>query len=232
MSKIIRYESKKLHYGKYLYKIYIFNPLAPWFRTEFQKSKLDYIKDILEEYKKQYSSGQTLTKKVYRAEKVISNNEYLDAWDIFEALYSHEDYKIRVEKYDSFTIYSNDKQFLLGLVEKLRCPTLYFWEPREENIDIIKQNNKICIINKELPYRYKVHLKVKRIDSTFSNWLTANTDKSKVGNKTLESIKSGVSNGGYFYIRDEKVLYIVHMLIGQNISKVEELVYINNIDKY
>ena len=44
------YESKKLHYGKYLYKLAIVNSLASYFRTEFQpKGDLKWCKKRLDE---------------------------------------------------------------------------------------------------------------------------------------------------------------------------------------
>lgn len=233
MSKIISYESNKLNYNRYLYKIYIQNDLASCFRSELQgKEKLGHVQNVLNEYKVLYDAGKTLVRKIYRTEKVVGVNDYLDACDIFNALYSEDDYKIRIEKYHGLTIYSNNKDFLHNLANKLRVDTIEYWEPKSEYKKILQKNSSIQIINEMMPFKFKVYLKLKRIDPTFANWLKVNKDKSKVGRRTLDSIEQGFSNAGYFFVRDEKILTLVKMLIGRNISRVEELVYKGDIDKY
>ena len=39
-------------------------------------------------------------------------------------------------------------------------------------------------------------------------------------------------NGLYFYVRDEKVLNLITLLIGDNIRRVQKLVWIEELDKY
>ena len=49
MNKLKLCETKKLHYGKYLYKVALSNPFDPWFRNEFQKGSFKVIKSKIEE---------------------------------------------------------------------------------------------------------------------------------------------------------------------------------------
>ena len=58
------------------------------------------------------------------------------------------------------------------------------------------------------------------------------TDKSKIGPVALDCIsKSGWYSGYYFYLRDEKLLSLIMLLVGNNIRRVDKLVYSGNIDK-
>lgn len=231
MNKLRLCETKKLHYGKYLYKLAISNPFAPWFRNEFQKGSLKLIKSKIEEYQVLHDIGQPMYKSVYRSERPISSDEFLDAKDLFKALENVDDYKIRVERWSGLCLYSNDKDFLKGIVNKSRVSVLEFWEPDTESIDALLSDKNIILVNKEPVHPLKITFNYKRVDPSFASWLEANQDKSTVGKATLENIKSGYASGNYIFVRDERVLTMVQMIVGHNIQRIERMVYKQNIDK-
>jgi len=226
MKSLKQFETVKLHYNKYLYKLEICNILAPFFRSELQKNKtLNYIKVKLDQLNLCYSSGEPLTKTMYRSTVEVSRNEFLDAKDIYNILKNKKDYTIRIEGPVGLSIYTNDKEMLVRISNKLRDPAWGFWEPKLENISLLTQNVKI--IAHPTMFNYQIHFKnPAQIDISFSNWLIANADKSRVGDKTLEAIQQGYVSGSYFYVRDEKILIIVQMLIGNTIQRIDKLVYI------
>jgi len=66
-----------------------------------------------------------------------------------------------------------------------------------------------------------------------ANWLRNNKDKSKVGKKTLEYLENqSYVDGLYFYVRDEKLLQLITLICGNNIRRVQRLVWHNELDKY
>ena len=133
----------------------------------------------------------------------------------------------------TIALFSNNKQFLLDLAHKLKTPTVQFWEPNPNYIDILKSNTKIQIVDEPPKLPLKIWFNSTRINTDFANWLRANDDKCKIGKVALESLENyGYLNGLYIYLRDEKILNLVTMLAGSSIRSVEKLVYRGDIDKY
>lgn len=232
MSKLRQCETKRLHYNKYLYKLTLANPFAPWFRTEFQKDgSLKMIKSKLDSCQLLYDIGKPLYRTVYRAEVPVTNEEFFDAKDLYSLLLNTDDYRIRVGRWGGFCIYSNDKNFLLNLASKMRVSAREFWEPNLKNIKFLLDSKNTVIVNTPPQFPLKVIFNYKKINPSFASWLANNTDKSSAGEKTIKNILSGWANGNYIFLRDERVLTIIQLIIGHNIQRVEQLVYREDIDK-
>lgn len=231
--KLKQCKTIKLHYSKYLYKLVLTNSLAPWFRTEFQKDgKLGAVKKKIDEYEECIRDGKPLVRQIYRTEVPIKLSEFNDAKFIYKTLRdTKEDYKIRVEKWHSFNIYSNNSEFLEYIGTNSKYSASEFWSPDQNAIKKLLEEKNIIIVDNPPQFDLKVTLRSKRIDPRFANWLESNTDKSKVGATTLENIKQGWGGGTYFFVRDEKVLSMVEIIISDSIQKVERLIYKPNIDK-
>jgi len=226
------FETKKLHYNKYLYKLDIGNALAAWFRTEFQKGQLQYIKDKLDECQKFYDDGEIIYRQAFRAQVPISNQDFLDAKTIYKKLLLAEDYKIRVDSWHSLIIYSNDREFLTDIGSNIDAIDVTFWEPKEENIEILKNTKSIILVDSEPEFKYKVIFNYKRVDPNFGNWLEKNNNNLiKVGKKTLSNVKSGYAFNNYIYVKTKKVLSLLNIMAPNNIRSIEELVCKHNIDK-
>ena len=232
MKKLKLFETKKLHYGQYLYKLSLSNELSYIFRTDLQKkSKLSYAKVILDQLNLQYRNNETLTRQKYNSIKEVNEIDYLDAKDIFSILRKHTGYKLRCES-GTLSIYSNDQDLLYKIINKIRLQSVELWEPDHKTVDILRSKEKIKIVDYQPFLQYQVHLNYKKIDTSFANWLIANQDKSRVGPRALDSIRTGSAGNFYFYIRDDKVLSLVNLLIGHNIRAVDKLIYKGDIDKY
>lgn len=232
MSKLRLYETKKLHYNKYLYKLALANPLAPWFRTEFQKDgSLKVLKSKLDDYQILYDIGQPMYRTVYRSELPITDHEFLDARDLYDGLLLADDYKIRVERWSGFCIYSNEKDFLVDLANKMRVSAREFWEPDSKNIEFLLDKKNTVIVDTPPQFPLKITFNYKRINPSFANWLENNKDKSSAGTQALSNINSGYASGNYVFLRDERVLTMVQLIVGHNIQRIEQLVYKGDIDK-
>jgi len=225
------YETKKLHYGEYLYKLVLSNQLNTIFRTELQKhSKLGFAKEQLNNLHEKYIQGKQLEEQVYRTVRTVPVDDYLDAIDIYKALKFADDFKIRVDPWRSLTIYSNEKELLQKIAKKMRVSNREFWEPDSSTINKLLNETNIILTDIKPDFCIKITLGSKKMDGSFASWLDANKDKSKVGQTTLNAIRqSSYLNGLYFYVRDEKILNLITMLIGHNIRRIDKLVYKNDI---
>jgi len=210
------------------------NELNVIFRNELQKKeKLSYARSQLDALTEQYRNNNPLYKKAWRTDVSVDINDYFDAMAVYNTLKKTDEYKIRIDPYSSVTLFSNNKDFLLELGNKLKTDSAEFHQPNPDYIDILKSNAKIQIVDVLPKLPIKVWFNSNRINTDFANWLRANNDKCKIGTIALESLEDyGYLNGLYIYLRDEKVLNLVTLLAGSSIRSVEKLVYRGDIDKY
>jgi hypothetical protein len=235
MSKKLKLcESKKLFYSEYLYKLVFRNELGNIFRSDLQKKeKLSHARIELDVFTELKRNNLPMVKKQWRANVIINEVDYLDAMDIYAALKSSNEYKIRIDPYHTVTLFSNNKKFLLDIANKLRTSYIEFWQPHEDYVTILTSNTKIQIVDEPPKLPLKIWFNSKRINQDFANWLRVNDDKCKIGKIALESLEQyGYLNGLYIYLRDEKVLSLVTLLAGSSIRSIEKLVYRGDIDKY
>jgi len=224
-------ETKKLHYGKYLYKLVLSNQLNTIFRTELQKhTKLGFAKEQLNNLHEKYIQGEPLEEQIYRTIRTIPTDDYLDAVDIYSILKFADDFKLRVDPWRSLTLYSNDKELLQKIIKKMRVSNREFWEPDSSTVNALLNETNIILVDRPHQFPLKVTLGGNRVDGVFADWLRNNADKSKIGPTALAEIeREGYLNGLYFYVRDEKILNLIYMIIGHNIRRIDKLVYKNNI---
>ena len=228
------FESRKLFYSEYLYKLVFRNDLCNIFRSDLQKKeKLSYARQQLDRLAEDYRNNIPLKKMAWRAEIVVEVNDYFDGMILYAALKNSDEYRIRIDPYSSITLFSNNKDFLLNLGNKLNTTAIKFWEPDVAYVELLKSKTKIQIVDEVPKLPLKVWFNSTRVNKDFANWLRANNDKCKIGKIALESLESyGYLNGLYIYLRDEKVLSLVTILAGASIRSVDKLVYSGDIDKY
>lgn len=206
------------------------------FRTELQKDgKLGYARKQLDYATELYRKNEPIIEKRFRTIIEISIEDYLDAKDIYSVLKTIEDYKVRVDPWRSLIIYSNDRSSLLKIANKMRTSAKELWEPNPDISNFLLEKDNVIVVETPPQFPYRVTLGRTKTGSTveLANWLIANPDKSKVGGKALHEFKSnGWVDGMYFYVRDEKVLMLVQMMVGNKIRRIDKLIYKGNIDKY
>lgn len=159
----------------------------------------------------------------------VNDDDFLSAKRLYQAFRqrSENDFKLRVEN-AFLQIYSNDKEWLLTLCNLTTKP-LELWSPNNAYAHLLAKN--VIIKSQPFPYEYKVSLQ-SRVDPSFANWVYNNQDKIKIGKRLLEYIESGSwVKSMYFYIRDEKVLQLVTLMIGNSIQRIDKIVCAPNIDK-
>tara|TARA_B100000902_G_C27298529_1_gene911471 strand:- start:1317 stop:2006 length:690 start_codon:yes stop_codon:yes gene_type:complete len=223
------YESKKLHYNKYLYKLCIRNQCATFFRTEFQKEgTLSYAKGKLDECNRYHNfrKPQITLPVGSRFKESIDTKHYYDAITIYRHLIRNDvDYLVRVEMH-RLNLYSNDRKFLTSLSNNIKENWVEFYEPDPLQIQFLQENKNVILVDKEPQYQYKVTLGKKLGTPSLVKWIDENPHLAKIGDKAKESItNSRYVKGYYFYVRDAKTLLIAQMLVGDNIQRIEQLVF-------
>lgn len=225
------YETKKLHYGKYFYKLAIVNCCASYFRTEFQRDgSLKYARRKLDNVNKHYMPNDYDWKVEIPVtpsyNDVIPVEHFWDAIDIYRHLLKHTDYKIRCES-QHLLIYSNNRKMLVDLGNKLRQKYIEFWEPNPETIQALSSEKNVIIVNKPPQYEYKVTLGNKKGVAALARWIEHNPKLASMGTRARESCKNeNYVYGYYFYVRDIKTLLIIQMMAGDNILRTDKFVYI------
>jgi len=228
------FESRKLFYSEYLYKLVLRNDLSTIFRSDFQKKeKLSFARHELDRLAEDHRHNLPLVKKAWRTNIAVATNDYFDAMTIYAALKNSNEYKLRIDPYSTITLFSNNREFLLTLGNKLNTTAVKFWEPNVAYIELLKSKTKIQIVDEVPKLPLKVWFNSTRVNKDFATWIRSNRDKCKIGKIALESLESyGYLNGLYIYLRDEKVLSLVTILAGASIRSVDKLVYSGDIDKY
>lgn len=232
MQCIRQLETKKLFYGKFLYKLVVENTLASIFRSSYANNRdLGYAKQVIDNLSELEAQGKPLTKQTYRSTSFVSSEEFDDVKTIYRILKSSSGYRIRCEV-NTLAIFSNDKSLLLKISDNLNIRAIEFWEPAAGSVKLLTHGKNIKVVNKKSNYKYQIFLHYRKVDPNVVDWFTANEDKVKVGGTTLRYFSKGYTGSSYIYVRDDRVLSLVQMLIGHAICKIDELVYKDDIDKY
>ena len=102
MKSLKQYETKKLFFKQYLFKVELKNQLNIIFRSENQKSKsLDFAREQLDSFASNYRNGQPLVQKVFRTEREVPMDDYLGAKsfeDLIPILLEDEEVKNLLKK--------------------------------------------------------------------------------------------------------------------------------------
>lgn len=228
-------KTTKLFYNEFLYKICFYNSLNTIFRTELQKhGNLSFARERLDSLTESYRNNLPLTTPVFRTVKYVPEEEYLDAKHIYTTLFrSKSRYRIRVEFGGSINIFSNDTDLLDNIVKGLRCRRISMYKPDDNAVGLLLGEENVIISDVPTDWKLKITLGSKKKEYFgFANWIEANTDKIKIGSKALEALKShGYVDGYYFFLKSEKLLDLIYIMIGDNVRRIDRIFYNDNIDK-
>ena len=224
---MIQQSSSHKFYNKYWYKLETINVIAHIFREK----QFRYTQTCLETLRQDYSKGQQLFLRRVHIQTPVSETDYLDCCHLYNSFVVHniDDYMLRVEN-PILNIYSNNSDWLQNIASKLYNKCIFF-SPGEDLKSLLNKNTPVIIVKRPIPFKYRVTLK-NRVSLDFVRWIDNNPGKIKIGKKAYHHISTtGFAHGYYFYITSEKVLQLVQIMIGGNISRVEEVVVDTNKDK-
>ena len=227
---MIKYESKKLFYDTYIYKLGVYNPVAFIFRNK----NLSHARKVIDELQFNIDNKENLQ---YKTCPTALRHIDVHVDDIHDLKYlltqfqeDNSEYMVRCEG-RKMGIFSNDERWLTQISKNLNC-VCDFYEPHENTIDILINNKNILIKNPPFSYEYKVTLGDKIIDSNFYNWAKVNADKVRVSPGLLRTIyNKGYTKGKYLYLRDAKILTLAHLFLSGNITRIDTIVLKDDVDK-
>ena len=210
-------ETKKLFFNEYPYKLGVYNPLAHIFREK----KFRFAREELSRLELLYELDRPLVTGTFRKKEYDAKTFFECKW-LYKELIKRNDYKIRVE-YPSIQLYSHDKDWLHYIAKYVKQPTAFYEPP------VVLAKNTI-LVEKPTNYEYRITLN-SRPDPSLANWIISNPKLAKAGPVFLEEVaKKGYSNGLYFYVRDDKVLNIVGLMLGSS-SRIDKIVCKQDLDK-
>lgn len=171
---------------------------------------------------------------IYRTYKNIDEETYLDARFLYATLIrSKQDYRVRVESFNRVSVFSNDEKFIDKIADGLRTKLIEVYKPD----DVVKKeilNNANTIVSPNPVYwPIKVTLGKNRRDySGLASWAKANPDKVKIGEVALGALEThGFVSGYYLFVKSEKILNLINIMIGDNIRRIDHIVYKADLDK-
>lgn len=216
-------ETEKLFYDKYMLRVSMYFTMAPIFREK----KFNYTREVLDSLNFQFEQGEEklIWNKGFRYARPVSVEEFEDTQRLYNYL-SKQDYKsymLRIEQ-NNLNWYSNDSTKMQELISMFADRVSIVSKPNPAYKDILKPN----VIVKESDYEYKVTVGPK-VDPNVAYWFEQNRDKIKIGRTFLECIKEGqYVKGFYFYAKNEKVLNLVKIILGGEITRIDK--FVNNIE--
>lgn len=230
--KLQLHETKKLHYGKYLYKLKLHNSLASIFRTELQRNgKLNFARTKLQDYLARLKRGELVTKSRWRTETIVPRDEVVDANSIYLQLKNSKEYLVRCEN-STLIIYSNNRKLLIDIISKVKQGSPELWEPDPETKDFLLNKSDIILTDTPVDFPFKITFGRKKANPNLCSWIEKNGDKVQAGPILMRNLRnSSWIQGQYIYVRDENIILLLQMLIGDNIQRIDKLIYKGNIDK-
>jgi len=208
-----RFNTTKLFYGKYPYKIH----WQTHFSNYFRGNDLTFIREVLDLYHQKYREEKVITFTKWRKTIHLHPNDLYKAQKAYQELSKNNNYKLRVENI-GVAIYSTDKDWLKNLGRILEASE--WWEPEST-----LEPNILVMGEKMRGWEYRITLG-NSVPSEFFTWAIENQNKLKIGNKLRSLIKNNKNylSGMYFYVRNEKMLSLVSLVLGRGIQRVDKIV--------
>ena len=223
---MLKCETTKLFYNKYMYKLLAFNQLATIFRNKnFANARKEL--DLLQ---RSYENGKPLIKYWGLRDFKIGTESFFDAKKLLASFQKYEgDFTLRVES-SFISIFSNDKKWIEKIKNDITNDFAHeYWSPDPDLICYL--DPKIILVNGPVNYKYKVTLGPKG-EPSFATWAEKNPQHIKIGSIAKKEIKEDSwVNGFYFYAKNEKTLQICSLMLGNKIRRVDTLVSKQDIDK-
>ena len=215
-----------MHYNQYVYKVGIYTGLSNFFRTDMQRGgNLSWAKQKLDEINANVQPNDTFVNMPRgRFSYSIAIQDFYNAINLYRVLKKHNDYKIRVEVNYLF-VYTNDRSFCTKIINS--CRVSEFWEPDPAKLELIQSEKNLILVNKPPQYEYKLTFGKKLGSASLANWIDNNPNLAKIGDVAkIECYNEGWVKGFYFFVRDKKTLLVAQLIVGDNIQRIEKLVYV------
>jgi len=221
-----KYETNKLFYNKYAYRLTICNSLAICFRGK----NLSFARQVLDKLQHQYEDKESLTFRIGIRLKPVSVTHFKDAKRLLKVFTEMEDYKLRVER-NYISVYANDPDWINTVKDCIyTSDSLTSLHKPGKGFEHLLDGSTI-LVDTDNGFQYRVTLGNKTGSPEFAAWADNNPKLVKLGRVLRRECKnSGWVSGCYFYARDEKTLHLINLIIN-NIRRIDKLVVKSDIDK-
>jgi len=212
------HSTTKLFFNQYPYKLVCRLDLA----IEFRGNRMAYVRKTLDNLQRQYDNNEELTITNFSIRRV-SVQSFKDGQLIYNTLYNQSNYRLRVQ-FKELTIYSLEKNWLDKLSREVSTP-MEWWEP---NGDLPKIEPGTVYLKNDNGHNLRVTVKGS-ISEDAANWLLNNLDKVKIGPSFLYDLENGYRymDNMYFYIKNERCLSLLQLVMSSNIRRVDKVVAMN-----
>lgn len=220
------YETNKLFYNKYLYKLDIRNSMATYFREK----KFNEVREVVDILQKKYEARIPLFIEFGMRIRTIPDVDFIDAQKLLNIFSNYKkDFKLRVH-FSYMSIYSNESDWLHKISRTIKQESVIaFHSPKPEYKDLLADD--VILIEVDNGYKFRVTFGRKIGEPSFAQWAEKNSNQVKIGPILREALlNQGFVDGMYFYARDEKTLQLCNLLTA-NIRRIDKLVVKSNIDK-
>ena len=216
------YETDRLFYNKFLNKVEIYNPLSHIFRKELQKpNTFSHAREEIDTLYTQYKAKMPMQRGW--GSQFVREEDLFDAITIYRILVKRPETLLRVET-SFLNVYSNDYSWLVKLGNSISDKKCALYQPKQ---GMTLEPNTIYV-NRPVEYKYKVTLGKKLGAKSFAKWVENNPSLAKMGKKALSyCYEEQWVKGYYFYVKDDKSLTLASLLVGDNIQRIDTLVYID-----
>jgi len=229
-SKIKIHNTKKIYFGRYVYRLEIFCPGGRFIYDEHSS-----IRELIEQkqifelgiYSRSWPSNYNHRHRKYIDQAAESQLETL------KKLLTDSAIKIRVEE-PKVQIYAESEQDLKNFIKKFssedQTRVSSITVPKDSKSEILLKENKIIRESRRNPYRYKVSMRDCRVDPgtkiNLLNYLESLEDLVFLPRGPREMMKTPFSSfwGVYFYTNDLSINTFVELIRPGIISNINEIV--------
>lgn len=234
MKKYKKYVSNKMFYRKYKAKVVIETPLANdivkargWNELDKIAAKLINLlskNPIKDEYK--YKSDFNNYFYGHSSNTLLITKKDIETCSTIMQLLQEEKNLVQYGYNSNIIIFTNMVDEWKKLLDKESNKNNKIWELCPDAEKLLENNENICIVTRPPEYEFKIYLKEGFSDPSLANFLQAHTDGFKVGDITLDNIKSNYYlNGNYFYAKNRKYLTLLQLSYGACSRRIDRMVY-------
>lgn len=147
----------------------------------------------------------------------VTVNDLHDAQKMFRAM-AKNPHKIRVEG-RFVQLYAEHKDWIERLSHQIKA--YEWWEPEG-----LLQPNTVVMGETMAGWEYRITIG-RNIPNSFGNWALKNIDKIKCGTKFKEALDNNALHwltGLYFYVRSDKMLNLVSLILGPSIAQIDKII--------
>ena len=224
-----------LYYNRYMYGLKVDNIFFGIFRNKrlnYARSSLDTINNVLEtdpelvtpKYLQLTDLPSYIRNNLQNTPQWKSKLHYSDAVIILNFM-RNEDSRCRAEYPNLLTLYNNDRNSIQDLQNHLRLSsTLYAPHIDDEKLLLSEPDIELVPTEPTFKYRCYFNTKARRLQS-FADYCTKNCDSIKITDRVLTLLRKGyMADGLTFYVKNEKMLMLIKLMLGDKIGRIKKLV--------